>query len=492
MHVPGSPNDAPVRVLFLCQRPESWVNVRSAWEAMRDDARFAPELLVLPYNHSAKGTPRAGCDAMRALFDGLGLPYRDSERDGFELRANAYDVAIFNAPYDLERPPAFHFDVVAAKVRHTIYVPYGLAVGAGDKNRSYQYAQPTQIHARSVIARSHLEKALYARHCPSGSDHVRVLGLPRMDELHDIDRFEVDPALNRAIGDRFAVLWNSHFSFGQRRADGLCYSSFDVLASGLFAFAADNRDVAVIWRPHPGLFPALFEEGLLRPDQLARLHGELESAGIVLDQRADHRHAFAASHALMTDPGSFLIEYLGTGKPLAYLYADGSEGLNEEGTALQRGIDTARGADEAVQFIERMRQARGTPQERYARLRERFLPGMDGSAGRRLASHLLDLMHGRTTQELPEPADEVPLPPEGMAAPAEVCARTIRPLDADRYPTLAALCEGLDDLHRRKQQARAARGSWHDAGSSLRASLSEGLKRRPRLMRLLLRATRRL
>lgn len=491
MHDSGSPHDAPVRVLFLCQRPESWVNVRSAWQAMRDDSRFAPELLVLPYNHSDKGTPRAGCAAMRALFDGLGLPYRDPERDGFELHANAYDIAIFNAPYDLERPPAYHFDLVAAKVRHTVYVPYGLPVGAGDKNRSYQYAQPTQIHAHSVIARSHFEKALYARHCPAGSGHVRVLGLPRMDDLHDIERFEVDPALHETIGDRFTVLWNSHFSFGERHANGLCYSSFDVLASGLFAFAADHPDVALVWRPHPGLFPVLFEEGLLQPDQLAQLREEFATAGIVLDQRADHRHAFAASHVLMTDPGSFLIEYLATGKPLAYLHADGSEGLNEEGLALQRGIDTVQGPDDAVRFVERMRQSRGTPQEHYLHLRERFLPGMDGHAGRRLADHLLDLMHGHATQELPAPASEASIArPDDLerVAPAPLS----RTLDACRYPTLAALCAGLDALQLRKQQQRAARGVWHEAGTSLRASLSEALKRHPRLMRLLLRATGRL
>ncbi len=485
-------NDAPIRVLFLCQRPESWVNVRSAWETMSTDERFAPDVLVLPYNHSAKGTDQAQASALRAFFDRLGVAYLDPERDGFQLRPDAYDVAIFNAPYDLERPPEYHFDRVGAKVAHTVYVPYGLAVGAGSKNRSYQYAQPAQIGASSVIARSHAEKDLYARYCPAGDGHVRVLGLPRMDQLRHLERFEVDDALRAGIGGRFAVLWNSHFSFGRRHANGLCYSSFDVMASGLFAFAAENPDVALLWRPHPGLFPVLCDEGILLPEQLPALRRELASAGIVLDERADHRHAFVASHALLTDPGSFLIEYLATGKPLAYLHAEGSEGLNEEGLALQQCIPTVTGPAQAVMFIERLRHGARPAPEALQRLRERFLPGMDGSAGRRLAEHLLDLVAGRGTPELPagstDASTSMPLP----SSIADGVATHPSGVNADRYPVLATLCARLADLQARKRQVAAHRGPWHAAVIAARASMSEALKRRPRLMRIVLRATGRL
>jgi len=375
--------------VFLVQRAESWINVHRLWVLMQEDDRFCTEVRVILHDDDASETLRKR-EACIAHLRASGVVVDETASDAPRpLESGQFDVAIFNAPYERERVPAFHFDRVAQHVALTVYVPYGLVMGAGRRNRHYQYAQRTQRDAGLVIARSEIERSMYARYCPTGASHVAVTGLPRLDEMYNLQRFQVDIELTDAIAGRFAVLWNSHFSFGLSFADGANYSTFDTLVEPLFRYAACNPTVALVWRPHPALFRVLVQEGVLAPDEIDAFRAEVKAAGIILDERPDHRHAFAASHMLITDLGSFLVEYLTTGKPLIYLHAAGGEGLNEEGMALVDHIDTARSAADAIALIELY--ATGVDPRHLSRqlARERFLPMFDGHASRRVAERIL-------------------------------------------------------------------------------------------------------
>lgn len=374
----------PWRVLFLMQRPESWLNVHGIWREMRRDPRFEPVVWIISSagDHAERKALRARCLETLAQH-GIDSVQNDRDADPV-LPVNEFAAAIFNAPYDRERAEAFHFDRVAASVGATIYVPYGLVMGAGWKNQRFQYAQATQIGADMIVARSSFERDLYARHCPAGSQHVVVTGLPRLDELYDLETFEVDSTLEAQIDGRFAILWNSHFSFGMRQARDANYSTFDTMARAFFAFAKERPDVALIWRPHPALFRSLVDEGIFRPDELDAFRAEVLAAGVILDQRPDHRHAFAASSMLMTDLGSFLVEYLATGRPIVYLENPEGEGLNDEGRALIQYIDVARTPEHALHLATAYAAGNDPKAPMRAVARDRFLPMLDGRASRRV------------------------------------------------------------------------------------------------------------
>jgi len=386
---PTTAGERPCRVVFLIQRAESWINVHGLWRLMCRDERFVADVRVIPYDDDAERLTqkrRACIDHLHSV--GVSIVEEPSGSPA-PLEPGEFDVAIFNAPYDRERIATFHFDRVAASVALTVYVPYGMVMGSGRRNRHYQYAQPTQRDANLIVARSEMEREMYARYCPSGADHVAVTGLPRLDELHDIESFKADPELRNAVAGRFAVLWNAHFSFGLSYAADARYSTFDVLAKPLFELAAAKPDIALIWRPHPSLFRTLVDDGILSPKELDTFREEVRGAGVILDERSDHRHAFAVSNMLLTDLGSFLVEYLATSKPLVYLHASDGEGLNEEGASLASYIDTARTAPDAIELIN-VYAGGADPRSLSRRLaRERFLPMFDGHAADRVADRIL-------------------------------------------------------------------------------------------------------
>jgi hypothetical protein len=411
----------PIRVLFLIERPEGWLNVDRLFAVMQADARFGPEILVVPpANVGALERDRQSARCVEVCRS-RGLEPR-LWGDGDRLEPDRFDCAIFNTPYDRNRPPELYFDVVARSVRRTVYVPYGLVTGDGEANRRFQYAQPTQRRADLVVARSEAERSAYRRFCPSGASHVFVSGLPRLDSLFDIERFPADPELVAAVAGRKAFLWSSHFSFLPRFV-GESYSTFDRVGPALFRFAAARPDVALVWRPHPQLFDRMIADGAMDAEELAALKRELGELGVILDERPDHRHAFAVSHALMADAGSFLFEYLATGKPVLFLCNPNGEPLNEEASALVRSYDVAETAREAVAFIERLLRDGDLRRDERCRIRSTFLPHWDGRASERVAQRIVELC-------APDDA--------GVA------------IDAERFPRTVQLIATLEEIRARK------------------------------------------
>ncbi|MEJ2631637.1 MAG: CDP-glycerol glycerophosphotransferase family protein [Acidihalobacter sp.] len=310
-------------------------------------------------------------------------------REGWILDKGKFDAVIINHPYDRERPTGLHFKQLAATIPITIYIPYGLSMGGGRKNLRLQFAQRTQVGASAVIARSHWEKRMYAMHCPAGDAHVHVLGHPRFDVLLKHLNTAASPnELCDRIGARMVVLWNSHFSFSPSYSQSLNFSTFDLIGPELFEFAKSYQDnFCLLWRPHPGLFPVLAREGILTYSEIDQLRQELVHVGIVLDESPSHLPAFEISDALFTDVGSFLLEYLATGKPILALHNPDGEPLNEESSALVRHYAQASSPEEVLQFIDDLATGDHELPDPTTALEE-HLPYMDGHAGERVADLL--------------------------------------------------------------------------------------------------------
>ncbi len=125
---------------------------------------------------------------------------------------------------------------------------------------------------------------------------------------------------------------------------------------------------------------------------LQAFRAELLEQGVVIDERPDHRHAFAASSAMMTDAGSFLMEYFVTCKPVLYLSNPHGLGLNAEGRSAARYYDTASDSDGVARFLDTL----GRRPDNEAALRRAGIPmffaGFDGHAGQRVAGHIVSAL----------------------------------------------------------------------------------------------------
>ena len=424
--------------------------------------------------------------AHRQLLSGAGVPFTEWGSE-LVLRPGQFDIAVFTHPYDRERPEQLWFDRVRACVPRTVYIPYGLSVGAGRKNLSLQFAQPLQRGADLVVVRCDAERAMYAKYCPKGDRHVQVLGHPRFDRLlGGIAMARLGPLTER-IGGRTSFLWNAHFSFVDRCRYGANFSTFDLLGPDILSFfAANAKRVCLVWRPHPALLSALDEQGLLRREDLPAFRCELNEAGIVLDETADHLPAFLCCDALLSDPGSFWFEYLATGRPMLPLVNPIGEPLNPEAMLLLELIGSASTAEAVLDFVRAvMAGERHGKEEREAALHH--LPMLDGQAGRRVC----DAIAGRPTQKPAARRPAMCLQSTRPARPELIEAMVWTQLPpGNTGPLLESVISGLKRMRAERQAEGALHNSLMRFHAALNSSIVEWVKGRPKLTRLLERVRR--
>lgn len=366
------------KVAILFQLPESWGNVRSVWQALNEDAGLCAAVILLPFIHSDYSWDQQKAED---YLQESGIPYlRWNEID---VKKEGFSAVIFTSPYDATRPLEYGFKELSSIIPCTIYIPYGLEVGGGDENVAMQFCQPAALNSSAVFVRSEAARKMYEKHCPTGAGHVVVSGHPRMDGFYNFDEFVVDPDLLAQIGRRKAVLWNAHFSF-----DADAWSTFDTLAIDILKTFERKPDIALIFRPHPLLWKKLINIGAFDDSGIVALKDELQRKGVILDERTDHRHAFKASAAMLSDVGTFLMEYLAVGKPALYLLNSDGLGLNEEGEKAVSYYHSASTAVEVSAFLDQISTGADLLKvDRDSAVKELFF-GFDGRAGRRVVEHL--------------------------------------------------------------------------------------------------------
>lgn len=459
------------KILFILQRPEAWINFESVWRALSETKKFDLTLLLLPYNFSDKNTSDKMAPVLRAKIQECGIPYIEWTKD-FKIKKDQFDIAVFGHPYDLERPKEFWFDNLSKLVKKTVYIPYGIFMGGGRKFTRLQFAQPTQIKATAVIARSESEKLQYALHCPSGNKHVHVMGYPRFDA------FPIYPSgLNlkkeKKISSKKILVWNSHFSFGLDHSQISNFSTFDLIGPELFQAIRERKEkILLIWRPHPGLFPAMKKHGIFSEKNEKSLENELNSIGVFLDKNPDHTKSFLISDALATDVSSFFLEYLATQKPIVALINPDGQPLNDEANELISNYYTASNPSQLINFIDLLLDEKCSPPRKS--IQKKHIPFFDGNSGVRVA---------RLISEMAELNDPELFKEKNNVLIDEAIEFNFDEIDGNlETPILDDLCQNLIRLRNAKKNESAIRKRIRAIMRESRLELTEIIKRSPRLL----------
>lgn len=375
------------RMAILYQVPESWANVRSIWLAAKTRADVEVIVILLPFFHQQLEWRRSKVEQQ---LQQEGIEY--ISWDEFDMADAAFDIVLFTSPYDSSRPTSYRFTELQQQVAVTGYIPYGLEVGGGVQNLIFQYGQPVATGANAVFVRSAGAKQMFSTYCPTGDKHVVVTGHPRMDGLINFSEFLVDSQLIADIAGRKALLWNVHFSFDEDQ-----WSTFDLFAAEILTMVLQRPDLVLIFRPHPLLWKKLINLNIFNSAEIEEFKQELRSLGVIVDERADHRHTFSASSALMTDAGSFLLEYLVTEKPVLYLCNPKGYGLNEQGLAVVNYYHTANTTADIATFIDNLLSANDPGRNARLAAIPDFFNHFDGRCGERVVQYLVSTAQQHAT-----------------------------------------------------------------------------------------------
>ena len=372
-----------IKVDFLFQWAPGWSNYASVLKALEEDDNFVCRLVLLPFHHSGK-VDHENAQA-KAFLDARGISWIWHE--DYNYTVEKPDLVFIQNPYDFTRPARFSCRVLKDNQIKFAYIPYGLDVGEGETNLTFQYNMDCHNFAQWIFVRSAQHKRFYRKYCQAGNKHVYVTGHPKFDSV-SLWQKPVEEI-------RKVLLWTPHFQEGDNKG----WSTFNLYCDTML-YIAMTYPVSLIVRPHPLFIGRLKAFGGVAVEKFSRLIEYAKASdNITLDLDASYDASFSRADALLADAGSFLLEYLPTQKPILYLTHESCLGLNKSASFIYQSYYVARNEQDIDDFVNMLLAGEDTKKvRRLAALREHFfIPPV--SAAQEIRQVLLNYYANRIAKE---------------------------------------------------------------------------------------------
>ena len=374
-----------IRVVMFVQHAAVWSSWQSIYECMNEHPKFSVKIVLVPFIHPFSSVAIV-YDELRSLFIRNNISF--VTLDYFSFDSYRPHIAFIQNPYEETRPEKIRIAQIKKNGARIVYIPYGLEVGNGSWNISAQFDTDLHRQAWRIFSRSVHHKKLYARYCSAGNGHVAVTGHPKFDHQYDT-KDDVDlvytTKLKNKIGNRKVILWTPHFSVGKPAS----WSTFELFNSAIFAlFSQYQHELFLLIRPHPLFFKTMQSKNIWTLDDENKFRTMIElSDHIELDEQENYHQAFSFADALMADVGSFLLEFLPTGKPILYLKHPEGLGLIDEEEQL-KGYYVAQDYLEIERFVTTILKESDPLASLRKETTSHLLYGLDGKAGQRVTEHI--------------------------------------------------------------------------------------------------------
>lgn len=299
-----------IKVVFFVTEISKW-KTRSVFDAMIASPMYDPVLAV----GLDKGEEKKSVDKRLALVESRIRWFRERGIEAVSIcdiktgrTGGIYhlcpDIVFYQQPWQIP-------DVLSPeKVSHyalTFYVPYCLADFG---NIEAECLMPFFKNIFGYFVQSRAWARLYSSAAYQYACRFISTGHPMLDQ------FSVVKQNDLSLG---YIIYAPHWTFGHTGSVDLYpYGTFEWNGIEILRYAQQHADWNWVFKPHPLLREALFERGLMSHDEIDAYYAAWENLGVACYD-ADYPILFAQSRAMITDSGSFLVEYAATGKPLIHL-----------------------------------------------------------------------------------------------------------------------------------------------------------------------------
>lgn len=338
-----------IRIGYMASQNELW-NLQSFYEETKRDKRYYFEVIALPNSENTLESRTISCDNNYQFFkrNNINVVYGyDSVNDRIRpIQEWNYDILFWDQPgtwFDIKKDiPMYAF----IKKFLLCYVPYGYKVADGKKAH---YGLEFHNLSWKIFAESEWHYEQFRNIGQLNGENVVVTGFPKFDEYLKDDRNYSNWKHGRNAKKR--IIWAPHWTF---RNQGWEYSTFDNNYKEFLNYASEHKEIDWIVKPHQRLYFWAVESGLMTESEMRNYFenwNALDNA--VVCDGGNYMDMFLTSDALITDCGSFLAEYLPSGKPVIHLYKDTCR-YNEIGEKITQTYYKCRTWREIESAIERV------------------------------------------------------------------------------------------------------------------------------------------
>ncbi len=285
---------------------------RPLFDAMLRDAAFDPYVAVIPdlrWHDDQADAEMAACrDSLALMIPGERLSM--VERDEFGMWVDVLgdaDIVCYPSPYEMS---SFRYNPRYSVGRNflPICVNYGYYRSVYDRHvmggQSYAYMWKAFFECEETLSE-------YRNYSAIGGTNGDLVGYIKMDRL---------AAIAPRPHERKRVLVALHHSVEGGTNKMLSLANF-VRYAGFFMELPDRYpEIDFVFRPHPFLFKVLSNQRKWGPARVERyVFGLRAKPNVIWSDGGDYFREFAESDGCIQDCGSYLVEYMYTGRPCCYM-----------------------------------------------------------------------------------------------------------------------------------------------------------------------------
>lgn len=301
------------RVLFLISEIEKW-KAQSLYDLLKKDEHFEPIIAITALNIKKiyKDVVISKLEACKKYCDERNMQYEivyNLKNDKpISLKKLNPDLVFYQQPWSLFKA---HMPKVVSKFALTYYIPY-FVPNYGELSLDVGRPLYKQLYTYYVL--NEKWKEIYEDYL---SGTLRAGKFTAVGHTF-LDNLRVDS--EQKYEDKY-VIYAPHYSIPDKKNENLVnYSTFHINGAEMLEYAKAHPEISWVFKPHPRLKIALANIGWSE-DEIEEYYNEWGKIGKCCYD-SNYAELFLNSKALITDCGSFLVEYFVTKKPVIHLVSN--------------------------------------------------------------------------------------------------------------------------------------------------------------------------
>lgn len=329
-------NGEKINVVFVCHRPVVWESLHSVYDALKSDKSFNVSIVAIP---NKKELPKLGLN--HEVYESEGAEdfwkeygcingYDYEKKEWFDLKELKPDYVFFQQPYNIMRCEAYKSWNVASYAK-ICYVPYAFDfIGGGilEETSPIDFMEDVSIYfTQNAIDNELISEILKRNECEA---KTVISGFPRYDSIYDYQNTKSN-SWSFSNDKQFKVMWTPRWCTNEGNCNFFNYKD------KLIDYASKNKDVALLFRPHPQAFLNWIGTGEMSEREVNEYRDRYEkSDNMRIDTKNDYFDTIFESDCLISDTSSFIADYFMTGKPIIYCHS--RDTFNRVSKEMSRGF----------------------------------------------------------------------------------------------------------------------------------------------------------
>lgn len=301
----------PLNVVFYVYDEAKW-KAQTVYDLMVQDERFNPKIVVTK-NCAPEGNAnyQTAEDVKRCyeFFKNKGITveygYNIEQDDYIPFEQFNPDIIIYSHPWYVYRTQG---PVVCSKFALTFYIPYFIVIA--EKWFEYDLRFHKYLYKHYVLSEE--IKKSYGSKMPNKGKNLEVVGHPILDYYY----------LTPEQKEKKYTIYAPHWTVC---GNNIRFGTFDWSGYKILEFAQAHPELNWVFRPHPLFYNFILSSNYMSKKEIDNYYDEWRKIGSI-SEGGDYLGLFKESNALITDCGSFIMEYFVSENPMVHLVSEQFEG----------------------------------------------------------------------------------------------------------------------------------------------------------------------